>query len=111
MPVTVDPDWRELDFGAWEGRPWSEIPAAEVEAWTADFMDARPHGGESVAMLLRRVRTAVARCCPEETWLAVTHGGPIRAALFAAGGGPEVWTRAVPFGGLVAFRAFGSAPR
>lgn len=105
VPVTVDPDWRELDFGAWEGRPWDEIPRAEVDAWTADFMDARPHGGESVAMLLARVRRAVARCCPEEAWLAVTHGGPIRAALFAAGGGPECWTRAVPFGGIVALPA------
>ncbi|HVH01414.1 MAG TPA: histidine phosphatase family protein [Amaricoccus sp.] len=111
VPVTVDPDWRELDFGAWEGHPWPEIPTPEVEAWAADFMEARPHGGESVAMLLRRVRRAVARCCPEETWLAVTHGGPIRAALFAAGGGSGSWIRAVSFGGTVALpRALGVAP-
>jgi alpha-ribazole phosphatase len=102
VPVAFDPDWRELDFGAWEGRPWSEVPPAEVDAWVADFMDARPHGGESVAMLLVRVRRAIARCGPEEDLLAVTHGGPVRAALFAAGGGPESWTRTVPFGGIVA---------
>lgn len=105
LPVTVDPDWREMDFGTWEGRPWTDIPAAEVDAWAADFMDARPHGGESVAMLLARVRRALARCSPEEACLAVTHGGPIRAALFAAGAGPESWTRPVPFGGLVALPA------
>ncbi len=104
VPVTVDADWREMDFGRWEGRPWTEIPPVEVEAWTADFMTARPHGGESVAMLLARVRKAVARCCPEERWLAVTHGGPIRAALVAAGGGAECWTRSVPFGAVVALK-------
>lgn len=102
VPVTVDPDWRELDFGAWEGRPWTEIPRAEVDAWTADFLHARRHGGESVAMLLARVRAALARCRPEEACLAVTHGGPIRAALFATGGDPASWTRPVPFGALVA---------
>lgn len=101
VPVTIDPDWREIDFGAWEGRPWSDIPEAEVAAWSADFMDARAHGGESVAMLLARVRRAVARCCPEEAWLAVTHGGPIRAALYAAGAGETAWRHTVPFGGLV----------
>lgn len=101
VAVAVDPRWREMDFGAWEGRPWSAIPPAEVEAWGADFMEARPHGGESVAMLLARVRAAMARCCPEEAWLVVTHGGPVRAALFASGAGPECWTRPVPFGALV----------
>lgn len=105
VAVTVDPDWREMDFGTWEGRPWAEIPRAEVDAWAAEFMAARPHGGESVAMLLARVRRAVARCDPAEDWLAVTHGGPVRAALFAAGGGAESWARRVPFGGLVALPA------
>ena len=101
VPVSVDADWREMDFGSWEGRSWDAIPRAEVEVWTADFMGARPHGGESVAMLTSRVAAAVARCCPEERWLAVTHGGPIRAALAEAGEGPESWTRAVPFGAVV----------
>ncbi len=110
VAVNVDPDWRELDFGAWEGRPWAEIPRAEIDAWAADFMEARPHGGESVATLLARVRRAVARCGEDEDWLAVTHGGPVRAALFAAGGGPESWRRSIPYGGLVALPA-PSAPR
>ena len=105
VPVTVDADWREMDFGRWEGRPWSEIPRDEVEAWTDAFMAARPHGGESVAMLAARVRKAVARCCPEERWLAVTHGGPIRAALVAAGAGEAGWTRTVPFGTAVTLPA------
>ena len=101
VPVTQDPDWREIDFGRWEGLAWDAVPRDELGLWCEDFMAARPHGGESVAMLLARVRTAAARFCPEDRALAVTHGGPIRAALFAAGSDPEAWTRTVPFGTLV----------
>ena len=100
-----------MDFGTWEGRPWAEIPEAEVEAWAADFIDARPHGGESVAMLLARVRRAMARCRPEEPSLVVTHGGPIRAALFAAGGGSGSWISRGALRRPVALpRALGVAP-
>jgi len=109
LPVEADAAWREMDFGAWEGRPWDAIPRAEVEAWSADFMAARPHGGESVVALLARVRAAMARRCPEERWLVVTHGGPIRAALFATGGDPASWTRPVPFGEVVTLPAPGRA--
>ena len=99
VPVAPDPDWREIDFGRWEGQAWQAIPRAELDAWAADFMDARPHGGESVAMLLARVRRALARCraTPGHT-LAVTHAGPIRAALVATGGDPADWRRAIGFG-------------
>lgn len=53
LALSVDPRVREMDFAAWEGRPWSAIPRAELDAWAADFLDARPHGGESVRMLER----------------------------------------------------------
>ena len=62
LPVAIDPDWQEMDFGHWEGLPWSAVPRAELDAWAADLMHARPHGGESVAMLLARTRRALARC-------------------------------------------------
>ena len=101
VPVTEDADWREMDFGTWEGRRWEAVPRAELDAWAADFMDARPHGGESVAMLLARTRRAIAAAATGGPVLVVTHAGPIRAALFAGGEGPGAWRRVVPFGGLV----------
>ncbi len=49
---------REIDFGAWEGRPlsdlWSEDPAA-AHAWEADIRRTPSTFGESVADLERRV--------------------------------------------------------
>jgi alpha-ribazole phosphatase len=100
-PVAVDADWREMDFGRWQGQRWAEIPRAQLDAWATDFMHARPHGGESVAMLVARARAAVGRCGPEQRWLAVTHSGVIRAALFATGV-EAAWTRTIGFGAVVA---------
>lgn len=45
----------ELDFGAWDGRPWADIPKAQIDAWVADFAGSHPGGGESLQELLARV--------------------------------------------------------
>jgi alpha-ribazole phosphatase len=99
VAVAVQPDWQEMDFGRWEGLAWSAVPRAELDAWAGDFLHARPHGGESVAMLLDRTRRALAGCLAGET-LAVTHAGVIRAALHATGGA-AAWDRAIGFGEAV----------
>ena len=52
----IDPRLRELDFGGWDGRPWAQIPEAEIRAWSERLGEARPGGeGETVGELLRRV--------------------------------------------------------
>lgn len=97
VPLRLDPGWRELDFGSWEGRPWDAVPRPGLDAWAADLMHARPHGGESVAMLRARVRRALARLPRCGTTLVVTHAGPIRAAVAITRPDPAAWSRAVPF--------------
>lgn len=93
-PLRLDPRLTEIDFGAWEGRAWDAIPRAELDAWAADLLDARPHGGESVAMLLARTRAALAGISGPA--IVVTHAGVIRAALFA-NGDEGAWQRRVPY--------------
>ncbi len=88
----------EIDFGAWEGRPWDDLPRGEIDAWAADFHDARPHGGESVAMLAGRVGAALAEIPPgglPVLW--VTHLGVLRAVL-AHRGVDRAWERRLDFG-------------
>jgi alpha-ribazole phosphatase len=101
--LTATPDTRlaEMDFGAWEGRPWSDIPRAELDEWAADFLHARPHGGESVAQLQARTQAALAdyRALPGDHLL-VTHAGVIKAAL-ATGPRAEDWPPALAFGEIV----------
>jgi alpha-ribazole phosphatase len=51
----VDGALLEMDFGRWDGQPWSAIARAEVDAWVADFAGHAPGGGESLRDMLNRV--------------------------------------------------------
>lgn len=96
--VAVDNRWREMDFGHWEGSSWDDISRAEIDAWASDFMFGRPHGGESVAMLLARTKAAIAACRGARgDTLVVTHAGVIRAALFAQHGNEAAWRSEIRF--------------
>jgi len=63
----------ELDFGAWEGQPWSSVDKAELDAWVDDFAAHRPGGGESLLQLLQRAAGWVSGSSPFA--IVVTHGG------------------------------------
>ena len=111
LPLDVDERLTEMDFGTWEGRPWSALPESELDTWASDFMHARPHGGESVAMLRRRVHEALAhwsaRCEPIAI---VTHSGVIRAACSAKGNTARDFAVSVDFGGIMALPDTNEAP-
>jgi alpha-ribazole phosphatase len=79
----VDPALAELDFGTWDGRPWSDITRTAVDAWCADFLHHAPGGGESVGALLARVR----RFDPVSARIVVTHGGWLSAAQWLSAQG------------------------
>jgi len=78
---------REMDFGAWEGRPWAAIPRAELDAWAADVAGYAPPGGESPQALQRRALAFVATLPVAEAAL-VTHAGVIRCLVAHATGRP-----------------------
>jgi alpha-ribazole phosphatase len=76
----VDAGLIELDFGAWEGRPWRDIPFAEVSAWEADFADHAPGRGESLQQLRTRVAVWLAALVAAgQPRLAVGHAGWMNA--------------------------------
>ena len=101
LAPVVDPRLREMDFGAWEGVPWDAIARAELDAWAADFLHARPHGGESVQMLYERARSAIADYRRTgRSHVVVTHAGVIKATR-ATDRHPGAWRSNVDFGGIV----------
>ena len=105
LTAEADPRLAEMDFGAWEGRRWADIPRAEIDAWAGDVMEARPHGGESVAMLAARIAPALAALAAgPRPALAVTHAGVIRAAL-AQAGQTGAWQAGIAFAGWVVIPA------
>lgn len=98
LPLAEDPRLAEMDFGAWEGRAWTELPRPELDAWAADFLHARPHGGETVAELADRVAAALAELDPDgPAVLWVSHSGVARAAC-ATLRRPPLWDTRLDFG-------------
>ncbi len=104
LPLRVDEDWAELDFGDWDGRAPEELQsdAATAAALAALYASAEappPPGGETWSALQARVGRALDRliAAPESAGtLVVTHAGPIRAAITLAA--------AIPFASLWALR-------
>lgn len=98
LEVRVATDWIEMDFGDWEKVPWDQIDRAALDAWAADFMGYKGHGGESVVQLRDRVRRAL-DAAPDGA-LVVTHAGCIKAAA-AIHDVHDGWDTKPPFGGLI----------
>ncbi len=95
----------ELDFGAWEMQPFHTNADPRLKEWYADWLNVAATGGESFAMLYRRVGRFLDELKEE---------GPRRTAVFAHGGvlvcaqiyarmiAPEEAFRTLPpYGGIV----------
>ncbi|SMX22581.1 histidine phosphatase family protein [Boseongicola aestuarii] len=95
IPLTIDANIIEMDFGTWEDTPWNAIDRDALDAWAADFFHARPHGGESVNMLQNRVRTALENIDDTPT-LWVSHAGVFRA-LMAQTDHSDPWNARIDF--------------
>ena len=93
LRVEVDERWIELDYGELDGRPLGEVPADLWRRWRSDVGFAPP-GGESLAALGARVRTAcddLAGETAEADVVVVSHVSPIKAAVaWALGVGDEL---------------------
>jgi broad specificity phosphatase PhoE len=88
LPLRLDPDWREMRFGDWEGLTWPQIVAANPHLDETRATSARayaPAGGESFAELCARVARAAERIEGElgedGVALVATHAGPLHALL------------------------------
>ena len=111
LPMTIDPRWRELDFGAWDGLRAAEINADALGRFWGDPTAFPPPNGERWSALVARVSAAITDLPPRPT-LVVTHGGAMRAALAALCGFEQrqLWAFDLPYAGLLSLRAWpGSA--
>jgi broad specificity phosphatase PhoE len=111
---TTDGGLRDCDHGRWAGRSLAELQAetpVALAAWLTDPA-ANPHGGESIADLIRRV--AAWSDSPdrgEGRVLALTHPAVMRAALIhALGASPTSFWRidVAPLSRLILSRHGGS---
>ena len=96
VPVAVDEQWIEIDYGAYDGMPVADVAPETWARWRQDVTWA-PEGGESAAELGARIRPAceaLAEEASEHDVVVVTHVSPIKAAVtWALGVGDVVASR------------------
>lgn len=99
LPVRVDDDLIETDFGQWEGLTFSEAAEQHPDVhgrWLRDT-SLPPPGGESfdeVAVRAQRVRDRIVADHGAGTVLVVSHVTPIKSLLrIALGAGPSILYR------------------
>jgi probable phosphoglycerate mutase len=88
VPLRLDPEWREMRFGTWEGLRWDEIVALTPALAGAQRTSIRaydPPGGENFDALCARIERAAGRVIAEldddGVALIATHAGPLHALL------------------------------
>jgi len=89
LPVEIDDDLRECDFGEWEGLTFAEVQRRwpdDLTAWLASTEVAPPEGESiaEVAIRVRRARDRLVRQHPGETVLVVSHVTPIKQLVCLA---------------------------
>jgi alpha-ribazole phosphatase len=88
--LRIDARLVEMNFGAWEGRPWDRIARAQLDAWSADLMGFAPPGGEPASALLARAGALLRElhAMPHAHIAIVAHAGSLRALLAQLAGVP-----------------------
>lgn len=88
LPVEVDPDLDEIDFGAWRGRRFADLDCEPAwQRFNHARGTARIPGGETIVAVQARVERALHRICDRrlpDPVAVVSHGDVIRTALCRA---------------------------
>lgn len=81
--LALTPELQEMNFGDWEMKNWSDIPADELNPWMEDFVNQQVPNGESMKILADRVLEAYWKilATDDERVVIVTHAGPMRIIL------------------------------
>ncbi|POY34864.1 alpha-ribazole phosphatase [Solitalea longa] len=82
--VYFDDYLKEMDFGNWELKAWTEIDKEELDLWMEDFVNVQASGGESFDQLHQRVATFMEEMTNEfeaENVVIISHAGVIRSIL------------------------------
>ena len=95
VPVHEEARFREVGFGAWEGKTREELDRVmpgQIARFYADPVNNRPPGAEPLVDFTARVRTGLDEMLENfagQSILVVAHAGVIRAILAYALGIPE----------------------
>lgn len=104
LPLTTDPELREIGSGVWEDRPWGELLRTDRESllsfWRCD-PNWKVEGGETFGDIQKRFDRAIRRIAgahPNQTVAVFAHGCVIRSSLAYWFGLPLAEIRRIPHG-------------
>ena len=112
LPVTTDPELREIFAGSWEGVLFDDIHRdhpEDIAGFRENIYFSRPTDGESVADMIIRIRAAIDRIAKNhdgQTVVIACHGTPIRSLLWIAGGAAPEEMQNIPWPGNASVSEF-----
>lgn len=84
LDYKTDERLREMNFGNWELKKWTDIPEKEINPWYKDFISVKASGGENLLEMQIRVLSFWNELLTEENVdkvLIIAHAGVIRLIL------------------------------
>ncbi|MCS4302335.1 alpha-ribazole phosphatase family protein [Chryseobacterium sp. BIGb0232] len=81
---STDERLREMNFGDWELKKWSDIPEEEINPWYEDFINVKASGGENLLEMQFRVLSFWNELVTKKEVgkvLIIAHAGVIRLIL------------------------------
>lgn len=87
LPITIENDWQEIDYGDWDGMllsEWRETAAYQFRRFRKDMTALHPPNGEPFTAFRDRILNAWQQVLDRPAGsrvLLVTHGGVMRVVL------------------------------
>ena len=95
----------EINFGAWEMKPFNQNDDPRLQEWYADYLNVVATGGESFAMQYERVSRFLdeLKQKPYRHVAVFTHGGVLNCVQIYAGllTAKEAFNALTPYGGII----------
>ncbi|WP_317928606.1 histidine phosphatase family protein [Halioxenophilus sp. WMMB6] len=119
LPLAVEENFREMNFGDWEGRPMSEVHEqhkAEVEQFYRDPSQHTPRNGEPVLAVQARMLSAwqsIMAAHQGQHLLLIQHGVSIRVLLLSLLNMPlaQMGTIEIPYAGMARLKVYTGGQR
>lgn len=87
LPVIECQEFREISFGAWEGKAWQDLHASDPEgfaSWTKTPHLHRFPRGETMGEVLARAKAKLQQICrdyPQQNFCVVSHGVTLKVMV------------------------------
>jgi len=115
IPLFIEPNWQEIDFGDWEGKTAKQINADELMLFYQNPISNTPKNAEPLNIFLNRINLAWEKLLEEHEGkqiLVISHAGVIRCLfkLFLNLPANKLFNLQLDHASLTQFQCFNDKP-